>query len=195
MVAPHTSSPQGDLPAVAARKKELRQHCMATLKARDEALDSGILTHLHTLLYPQLPAVVAGVWPLPHEVNLCPLCHILVDAGATMVLPETPPRGQPLIFRRWTPDTPMMQGRFGTEFPAGPVLQPAIILVPLLGFDRTGNRLGYGGGYYDRTLAGLPDALSIGYAPSCQELDSLPTGPYDRPLSCIVTEKEILRFD
>lgn len=68
-------------------------------------------------------------------------------------------------------------------------------MVPLVGFDRRGNRLGYGGGYYDRTLATLPHADAVGYALAAQEVDHIPTGPYDHPLSCIVTEKERLHFD
>ncbi|GAN71501.1 hypothetical protein ASY01nite_15110 [Acetobacter syzygii] len=89
----------------------------------------------------------------------------------------------------------MLTGRFGTHYPDGPVMEPDLVLVPLLGFDRAGHRLGYGGGYYDRTLAALPHATSIGYAPSTQEVGHLPCGPYDQPLSCIVTEKEVIRFD
>ncbi|MFT9258302.1 MAG: 5-formyltetrahydrofolate cyclo-ligase [Acetobacter sp.] len=140
-------------------------------------------------------AVVACVWPLPHELDLRPLCHWLDLNGATVVLPETPPRGNPLVFRQWRPGCAMLAGRFGTQVPDGPVMQPDMVLVPLLGFDRAGNRLGYGGGYYDRTLAAMPHVARIGYAPSTQEVESLPAGPHDQPLPCIVTDKETLCFD
>lgn len=84
----------------------------------------------------------------------------------------------------------MREGRFGTVYPDGPIDVPDLILVPMLAFDRRGYRLGYGGGYYDRTLASLPDARAIGYACSVQEVNDIPVGPFDVPLPVIVTEKE-----
>ncbi|MBO1324911.1 5-formyltetrahydrofolate cyclo-ligase [Acetobacter sp. TBRC 12305] len=141
------------------------------------------------------PPAVACVWPLPHELDLTPLCHWLDRQGATVLLPDTPPRGNPLVFRQWRPDCTMLAGRFRTLVPDGPVMQPDMVLVPLLGFDRAGNRLGYGGGYYDRTLAAMPHVGRIGYAPSTQEVAALPAGPHDQPLPCIVTDKETLCFD
>ena len=195
MFAPHPPATQGDPPDIAASKAALRKHCAAALRARDVTRDSAIADRLMQLLQPRPGQIIAGVWPLPDEVDLRPLCHRLHAAGAVLVLPETPPRGNPLIFRRWSPDCTMLPGRFGTQHPEGDCLTPQTVLVPLLGFDRAGNRLGYGGGYYDRTLATLPDAARIGYAPSTQEVESLPAGPHDQPLSCIVTEKETLRFD
>lgn len=194
MVAPHTSSPYNDPPDIAERKKSLRVQCLAALKARNVLHDRGIIQHLEHLLH-AATGPVACVWPLPHEVDLRPLCHALARASIPVALPETPPRGTPLIFRQWQPESTMLAGRFGTQYPDGPLMEPRLVLVPLLGFDRTGNRLGYGGGYYDRTLAALPHATSIGYAPSTQEVAHLPRGPHDQPLSCIVTEKEVIRFD
>ncbi|NSL93808.1 5-formyltetrahydrofolate cyclo-ligase [Acetobacter syzygii] len=194
MVAPHTPPPCNDPPDVAARKKDLRVHCIAALKAREVTRDQGIIHNLERLLH-RSAGPVACVWPLPHEVDLRPLCHKLAEWGIQVTLPQTPPRGTPLVFRQWHPGSTMLAGRFGTHYPDGPVMEPDLVLVPLLGFDRAGHRLGYGGGYYDRTLAALPHATSIGYAPSTQEVGHLPCGPYDQPLSCIVTEKEVIRFD
>ncbi|WP_081774832.1 5-formyltetrahydrofolate cyclo-ligase [Acetobacter okinawensis] len=171
----------------------MRLQCAAALRARNVRLDHGIVRRLEALLHPGA-GPIACVWPLAHEVDLRPLCHTLAQAGANVVLPQTPPRGEPLVFRQWVPTSTMLAGRFGTHYPDGPIMEPRIVLVPLLGFDRTGNRLGYGGGYYDRTLAALPHAASIGYAPSTQEVAQLPCGPHDKPLSCIVTEKEVIRF-
>ena len=86
----------------------------------------------------------------------------------------------------------MVPGRFGTLHPdIDPVSTPAIpdlIFVPLLAFDREGYRLGYGGGYYDRTLAALPEARAIGYGFSCQQVEAVPHGPFDLKLPVIVTE-------
>lgn len=195
MAAPHSTPLLGDPPEIAHRKALARQHCVQSLRTRASGVDAGIMAHLKTLLTPCAQRAIACVWPLPNEVDLRPLCHWLHDNGAQVLLPETTPRGTPLIFRHWHPACTMQAGRFGTHAPDGPALTPDIVLVPLLGFDRTGNRLGYGGGYYDRTLAGLPAAQAIGYAPSTQEVAALPSGPHDQKLPCIVTEREILRFD
>lgn len=194
MVAPHTPPICNDPPDIAAHKKALRAACVAALRARNATLDQGIIRRLEPLLN-TATGPIACVWPLAHEVDLRPLCHTLAQTGATVVLPQTPPRGAPLVFRQWLPTSPMLAGRFGTHYPDGPIMAPRTVLVPLLGFDRTGNRLGYGGGYYDRTLAALPLAISIGYAPSTQEVAQLPCGPHDKPLNYIVTEKEVIRFD
>ena len=106
--------------------------------------------------------------------------------------------GLPLPFRIWTPDTPLVEGKYGTQWPAdGPDVEPHVLIVPLVAFDRTGNRLGYGGGFYDRTLAALRalrPTLAIGYAFAAQELPDLPLEPTDQPLDAIVTEVETLRF-
>ncbi|NVN03437.1 MULTISPECIES: 5-formyltetrahydrofolate cyclo-ligase [Asaia] len=134
---------------------------------------------------------IGCVWPLPGEADLRPLCVLLAEAGRAVLLPETTPKGQPLIFRHWRPEGTMLEGRFGTMHPDGEVDRPDTLLVPLLAFDRSGNRLGYGGGYYDRTLAGLR-CRSIGFAFAWQEVAQVPLGAYDQPLDWIVTEKEIL---
>ena len=87
----------------------------------------------------------------------------------------------------------MIAERFGTHRPIGELMVPDYLLVPLLAFDRHGHRLGYGAGYYDRTLAELPGAVSIGCAFAAQELDEVPAGPYDVPLHAIATEHGVLR--
>lgn len=137
---------------------------------------------------------IAAVWPLAEEVDLRPLCHALSEAGRQVLLPETTPKGSPLIFRRWTPASPMIVGRFGTSHPEGDVDVPDLVLVPFLAFDRFGYRLGYGGGYYDRTLAAL-NVPAIGFGFAGQQIDAVPTGPYDIPLKMIVTECGVIRTD
>ncbi len=113
--------------------------------------------------------------------------------GFEMALPIVPSRGQPLIFRRWRAGDAMDTGPFEIAEPrAGqPVLSPDLILAPLLAFDRTGARLGYGGGYYDRTIAGLRDkkpVTVVGIAYAAQEVDAVPCGETDVPLDWVVTE-------
>lgn len=135
---------------------------------------------------------VAGVWPLPGEPDLRPLWHRLHALGHRVVLPETPSRGQALRFRSWHPGCAMLAGRFGTwhpeQDPGATKILPDLLFVPLLAFDNAGYRLGYGGGYYDRTLAALPRARAIGYGFSFQQVEAVPRGPFDIPLRIIVTE-------
>ena len=184
-----------DSPVIAEAKQALRARCLSVLKTRPAGVDAILCARLAQILLATDHAHIACVWPLPHELDLRPLCHQLNAAGRQVLLPETPPRGQPLAFRLWPPQTALLRGRFGTQVPDGPLMRPDLVLVPLLGFDRTGNRLGYGGGYYDRTLAALPGIASMGYALAAQEVEQLPTGPYDQPLSALVTEQESLHFD
>jgi 5-formyltetrahydrofolate cyclo-ligase len=137
-------------------------------------------------------STVAGVWPLPGELDLRPLLHALHGRGNRIVLPQTPPAGLPLAFRVWTPGCALVQGRFGTWHPEGMLADPDTIFVPLLAFDRAGGRLGYGGGYYDRTLALHPAARAMGFGFACQEVARVPMAMHDRALSLIATEREIV---
>ena len=107
--------------------------------------------------------------------------------------------GQPLRFRTWTPDAQMASGPFGVAVPAvGAWCDPTVLIVPLLAFDARGYRLGYGGGYYDRTLArlraggGRVRAIGFGYA--AQQVERLPVEPTDQPLDAMVTETGLFRF-
>jgi 5-formyltetrahydrofolate cyclo-ligase len=141
-----------------------------------------------------LPAGVAvsGFWPMPGEIDIRALLAALHDHGHPVLLPQTPPRGQPLIFRRWQPGAEMVRERFGTFRPAGHEGRPDVLFVPLLAFDRAGHRLGYGGGYYDRTLAGLPQARAIGCAFAAQECDAVPAGVHDMRLHAVATERGLI---
>jgi 5-formyltetrahydrofolate cyclo-ligase len=142
---------------------------------------------------PPLPgAVVSGFWPLPGEIDIRPLLEALHARGHPVLLPETPKRGNPLIFRHWYPGAPMIRERFGTLRPEAEIGVPEWLFVPLLAFDRRGRRLGYGGGYYDRTLAALPGAVAVGCAFAAQELDEVPAGDYDARVAAIATERGII---
>lgn len=178
-----------------AEKRLLRQRFLERTRMFPPDTSSHIRDRLRACLKGHRPTTIACVWPLPGEVDLRPLCADLHGQGWSILLPETTPKGSPLIFRRWTPETPMIAGRFGTSYPDGEVVAPEIVLVPMVAFDRRGYRLGYGGGYYDRTLAGLPGARAIGYAFSGQETAEIPVGEFDIPLSMIVTEQEDIATD
>ena len=143
---------------------------------------------------PAIGVVVAGFWPLDGEIDIRPLLEALHARGNSVVLPETPRRGEPLVFRLWYPAMEMVRERFGTFRPTGEAMTPEILFVPLLAFDRAGRRLGYGGGFYDRTLARLPGARAIGCAFAAQEMDEVPTGPEDFRLHAIATERGVIVF-
>ena len=136
-------------------------------------------------------ATVAGYWPMGTEIDVRPLLLALLHRGHDVLLPETPPRGQPLLFRRWRPETPMLLERFGTHRPDGPVAIPTLLLVPLLAFDANCNRLGYGGGYYDRTIGSLPGIRTLGCAYASQQVDEVPVLPHDAPLDAVATERGV----
>ena len=135
---------------------------------------------------------VAAFWPLPGEPDIVPLLHRLHEAGHRVLLPQTPPRGTALSFHGWHPGVEMVAGRFGTVHPAGPAVAPELILVPYLAFDRSGARLGYGGGYYDRTLAAFPAAARAGLGFAGLEVLEVPTEAHDQRLPVIVTERGVI---
>ena len=136
---------------------------------------------------------VAGYWPLDGEIDIRPALLAVSARGNIVGLPLTPPIGQALSFRRWVPGSSLRPGRFGTSEPTGPLIVPDLLLVPLLAFDRSGGRLGYGGGYYDRTLAALPDGvLAVGCGYAAQEIDRVPMEPHDRRMYAIATEAAVL---
>jgi 5-formyltetrahydrofolate cyclo-ligase len=140
-------------------------------------------------------AVVAGFWPMGTEIDIRPLLHALAERGHALALPVTPRRGQPLVFHRWRPGEALVAGPLGTRQPAAgtEAVRPDWLLVPLLAFDRAGRRLGYGGGYYDRTLAALPGADSLGCAFAAQEVPEVPAGPGDALLRRVATEAGIIQ--
>ena len=137
---------------------------------------------------------IAGFWPLPGEVDILPLLFALHDMGEALCLPCTPRAGKPLTFRAWTPNDSLKAGPYGTQEPKPeqPVVHPDIVLMPLLAFTASGDRLGYGGGFYDRSLASLReggDVFACGVAFAGQKAISLPVGEFDIKLDGILTEQ------
>jgi 5-formyltetrahydrofolate cyclo-ligase len=175
-------------------KAEARKVALARREACDPALGSALTEVVLRDFPPPEGAVVSGFWPMGAEIDIRPLLQALHDRGHAIALPVTPRRGNPLDFRRWRPGDELSRGPLGTRQP-GPEaepLTPHFLLVPLLAFDRGGRRLGYGGGYYDRTLAALPGATALGVAYAAQELDEVPAGPEDARLAAIATERGLI---
>ncbi|SEH54226.1 5-formyltetrahydrofolate cyclo-ligase [Magnetospirillum fulvum] len=142
-------------------------------------------------------SVIGGYWPLPGELDPRPLMEALAARGAALALPEVTAPDAPLAFRGWSPGDRLEPGPHGTAHPtpAAPRLIPTLLLVPLLAFDAKGFRLGFGGGYYDRTLDALrrgDGVVAVGLAFAAQQSPALPSEPWDQPLDMILTEEGLL---
>ncbi len=144
--------------------------------------------------------IVSGYWPIRSELDPRPLLTKLGRRGARCALPAIAGRGLPLEFREWTPGDPLARGEFGAgePVPGARVVTPEVLIVPLLAFDGHGYRLGYGGGYYDRTIRSLRReaacCLAVGFAYAGQEVDAVPRDETDERLDWIVTEVSARTF-
>ena len=173
-------------------KSELRARMRLVRAACDPAGGERLAGHVLARCPPAPGEVVAGFWPLAGEIDVHPLLLALVGRGHVVVLPETTPSGGPLLFHRWRPGARLIPGRFGTLRPECDPVAPDVLLVPLLAFDRSGHRLGYGAGYYDRSLAALPGRRTVGCAFAVQEVDLVPVEAHDRKLDAIATEEGVI---
>jgi len=147
---------------------------------------------------PVLPGTIAsGFMPMKSEINPIPLMRKLADAGARLALPVVAGKGKPLIMRAWALGEPLTAGVWGIREPKpeAPEVEPDILIVPLLVFDRSGHRVGYGAGYYDMTIDALrrkKPTLAIGIAFAVQEIDAVPITPRDVRLDLVLTEREVI---
>lgn len=181
---------------IAAVRQNLRKTRIAAREALPAAdrvlLTARIEDHLDALLDTLGPTTVAFCWPWRGEVDLVPWARrwLAANPERQMALPVVRTPGEPMIFLRWHPEVPMETDHHGIPIPAGTeILQPELILVPLNVFDAAGYRLGYGGGYFDRTLAALqPAPLCVGVAFELARVDSTFPQPHDQPMDWIVTE-------
>lgn len=144
-------------------------------------------------------AVVAGYSPIRSEIDPAPLMRELATHGARLVLPAIAARGQSLRFRAWHPNDKLLPGPLGIlePSPAAAEITPDIVLVPLAAFDRSGHRIGYGAGHYDRTLAQLRKSralVAIGLAFAAQEVEAVPALSHDVALDYVLTETQTFDF-
>jgi 5-formyltetrahydrofolate cyclo-ligase len=164
---------------------DVRQAAAAAIAARQFPLAIGPGT------------IVSGFMPLKSEINPLPLLQKLGEDGVTLALPAIAGRGKPLIMRAWQFGAPLDRGQWGIREPKpeAPEVDPDILLVPLLAFDRAGHRIGYGAGYYDMTIARLraiKPVTAIGIAFAAQEIDAVPATPRDARLDLVLTEREAI---
>ncbi|AIF80875.1 5-formyltetrahydrofolate cyclo-ligase [endosymbiont of Acanthamoeba sp. UWC8] len=138
---------------------------------------------------------IAGFHPKSDEVNILPILIKAMSTGYKVALPRIIQKNSYLKFIKWMNDDPLERNDYGIFEPkaAGEELTPDIIITPLLGFDRSMNRIGYGGGYYDRTFIEYPNAIRVGIGYSFQEVKNIPLEDHDQKLDYIVTEKEIIK--
>ena len=187
-------------PTVEEQKVSLRKEAVtrrAQLAAEYDAsltrMGTGLARFADSLIDQFCPTIVAGYWPVRSEIDILPLLAALQDNGVHLCLPITGLAGTPLSFHHWTFGTALDTGRFGIKqpFPDAQQLFPDVICVPLLAFDSRCQRLGYGGGYYDRTLADLRKqghkVSAVGLAYAGQQIDRVVTGPYDEQLENVLT--------
>lgn len=177
------------------RGRALARRDMLSVEQRVEAAQAIAVASLPV----ELPrgAIVAGYSPINSEIDPFLLMRALADKGATLALPVIIARDHALIFRVWHPDQGLVRGPFGIFQPSSDAseAEPDIVLVPLAAFDRAGHRIGYGRGYYDRTLQNLramKKMTVIGTAFAVQEIEVVPALPHDEQLDCVLTERELI---
>jgi 5-formyltetrahydrofolate cyclo-ligase len=147
----------------------------------------------------ETPAVVSGFWPMAEELDIRPLMIELYNQGCQLALPVVVAKKQPLVFRAWRPGDALEAGVFGTLHPSPKreVVEPDALIVPLLAVDEEGWRLGYGGGFYDRTLEALrakKKITAVGVGFNDQLMPEVPHGPSDQRLDWLLTDKRACAF-
>lgn len=182
---------------IAAIKDAARKAAFARRKPLFEAATAAQAGYLSEVLAGYRGVPVSGYMPIRTEIDPRPAMAEAAAYGPVGV-PVIEGREQPLKFARWTPETRMVAGTFGASVPVDlAYFEPEILIVPLLAFDRAGARLGYGGGFYDRTLEQLRArraTLAIGFAFAGQESDDIPVEPTDAPLDMIVTQNGVIEI-
>jgi 5-formyltetrahydrofolate cyclo-ligase len=182
----------------ALRAEQRRERSAVAARLGATAAETAAHTIVRELRLPR-GGTVSGYWPLVDEFDPRPAMERLAELGHPLALPRVQGWGRPLAFHAWQPGDPLLAGPFQVMEPSpeAPLVNPRILLVPLLAFDRAGRRLGYGAGYYDMALRDLrahsPSPFAIGVAFAVQEVDEVPTGPRDQMLDAVVTERHLHR--
>ena len=181
-------------------KADLRRQAKATRAALFAELTPAARCAAAFLLAERVDALIAdgacvsAYLPIGSEIDTLPLIDRLTRRGIRLALPHVPSRTGAMRFLAWSPGDPLPGGPMGLRQPdaAAPEVEPDVIVTPLLAFDGSGNRLGYGAGHFDRAFARLPDARRIGVAWSGQRVDDVPVDAWDMPLHLVATEAELI---
>ncbi|WP_371154490.1 5-formyltetrahydrofolate cyclo-ligase [Jannaschia sp. 2305UL9-9] len=173
------------------QKAQLRKRCLAARDAAPDTARAAAATRLFARLMHLKGRTIAGYIPIGSEAD--PLATMrALSFDNRICVPVVTAKGAPLRFREWTPGCAMEEGPFRVPVPVeGGWRVPDVVIVPMVGFDRHGGRLGYGGGFYDRTLAGLNDCLIVGLALEAQRVDRIPREATDVAIPWIVTERGV----
>ncbi|MDF1872421.1 5-formyltetrahydrofolate cyclo-ligase [Vannielia sp.] len=180
--------------SLADEKRAARKAALERRAAAHAAGAAGAAGHLSEVLAGYRGVPLAGYMSMRDEIDPTPALEEAAAHGP-VGLPCIAEKAAPLVFRLWEPGDELVPGPFKTMEPRGNEMRPEILIVPLVAFTRQGSRLGYGGGFYDRTLAALRaqgPVLAVGFAYGAQEAESLPLEPTDQPLDMIVTEREVI---
>jgi 5,10-methenyltetrahydrofolate synthetase len=177
-----------------AMRQEMRARRAGLSAAAHAGLSAQIVTHLRAAL--PAPKIAGFCWPINNEPDLRALLEAWARQGTRAALPVVIAAATPLAFRLWTPDTPLIADRYGIPTPvAGEFVRPDLLLLPLNAFDRQGYRLGYGGGFFDRTLAALsPRPLAVGVGFEINRVECIHPEKHDQRLDWIVTENGAIKF-
>ena len=178
--------------AKAALRKIASKTRLAAASSQPSAADD-LAAQAETLIARYGTGIYAAYLPIRSELSPLPLVAALQAAGIVTAMPITPEPGLPLVFHQWAPGDVLDEGPYGTTQPtlSAPIVTPSVILAPMLAYDDGCWRLGYGGGFYDRTIGGLRAAghtvTAIGIAYAEQHVGHVPTGPYDMALDAVLT--------
>ena len=198
----HIERDPGDSEGRVARRASRREAiARRTALSRDEYTlrSQAVCRHLAANFAQLSTRRVGFYWPIHQEPDLRPVLEtwlVAGHAGFAALLPVVSAADAALVFRRWRPDAPMTVDRYGIPTPThGDLLSPQALLIPLAAFDAAGFRLGYGGGYFDRTLAELrPRPLAIGIGFELSRVDSISPEPHDESLDAVITEAGVFTF-
>jgi len=181
-------------------KAELRQEALARRDALPAELRAAAAQQAASRRFPVAVTpgtIVSGFSPVRSEINPWPLLRRLAGEGARLALPIVAGRGRALLFRAYAFGDPLASGVWGIRepLPEAPPVEPDIVIVPLAAFDRRGQRIGYGAGYYDLTLARLraqKTVVAVGLAFAAQEIAAVPATPRDQRLDLVLTERDVI---
>lgn len=179
------------------RRQQMERRAGLSKRARKEAAREAARLFISTV--PLEPVdIIAGYWPVSNEIDVSILLEMLQEQGYICALPVIQGLGRPLAFRRYEKGAPLQpHPRFGMmePYPAAPLVVPTVVIAPLVAFDKDGNRLGFGGGFYDRTLEDLSRShvvFTAGMAYSFQQVAMIPSLPHDQKMDCVITDRGVV---